>query len=1081
MSRMQGNFYVTGGTLGHDVPCYVPRQADHDLYDGLKQSEFCYVLTSRQMGKSSLMIRTAARLRTEGAAVSVLDLTAIGVNVTAEQWYDGLLARVARQLDLEDQLDEFWQAHIRLSPLQRWMKAIEEVVLPRHAGMVVIFVDEIDAVRSLPFSADEFFAAIRECYNRRSEEPQLRRLTFCLLGVATPSDLIRDARMTPFNIGRRIELHDFRTEEAGLLAAGLGRDDRTAAQLLQRILDWTGGHPYLTQRLCQVVASDRDVLDVDGVDGVDDACARAFLSHSAREQDDNLIFVRQRILRSDTDSAGVLELYGRVLRGRPVQADETDPPVGTLRLSGIARAADGYLRVRNRIYRRVFDRDWIQASMPDAELRRQRIAFRRGLLRATAVASVVILILVASMLFGFRQWRQAEQSATEAGKAWEAERLQRELAERQKSLAQHAQQKAETAATEAEKARDAERRQRELVEQQRTLAQAAQRKAEAAAMESERAREAERNQRELAEKRRMTEELARKEAEAAREETRLALARVEAEKQIAEQNAELARRRGELFGKLLPWLQDHAAEGVLQYAQSLEKQGEKREALNTFAAFCDLVLGDTDGFLAHELLKLDPLDLRTLDLDEQVARVRISVPPVTLASTVLDPAIELGEGQLREDTDEEARKLIGRLHATRARLILEHRDSPWPFDDSLKVSIGGYDRAIALDAEPFNYYAGRASARFQLPEHNLRDVLADLDQAVSRYPDAPEPPADGGPITATHRQMARLLYARGNVLELTADGDAANDAAGLYEEAEKAHTRAGDLNPKDARFPLAVARCLRRRAARWPAAPRSGQDLRRALQLLDEAAALDPDLVETYNQRGEVHLSLGQIAEARRQFAEAVQRGHRGGRKVNLYRYYCNEANAHSRGPATDDDYRKALKAAELAIDLQADGAEGHYFRGLALWGLDQTASALEAFDETLAVDTKHTGALLARCQIIFETQQPQPTAEQLGRAIRDVDVAVKLVHQTAATSHDKAKAYYVHSLAWLRRHLDTKSEQSLVKCQDDLIKSIGFSPEYVQSAKKVFDYAAGFAWTDDKLREESQRLQRQFTSLVER
>ena len=68
-------------------------------------------------------------------------------------------------------------------------------MLPQRPGRVVIFVDEIDAVRSLRFSADEFFAGIRECYNRRSEDPEFQRLTFCLLGVATPSDLIQDARM----------------------------------------------------------------------------------------------------------------------------------------------------------------------------------------------------------------------------------------------------------------------------------------------------------------------------------------------------------------------------------------------------------------------------------------------------------------------------------------------------------------------------------------------------------------------------------------------------------------------------------------------------------------------------------------------------------------------------------------------------------------------------------------------------------------------------------------------------------------------------------------------------------------------
>src|SRR5437899_2943347 len=224
MSTAHTGFYVTGGTLRQDASCYVERQADKDLYEGLRRGEFCYVLHARQMGKSSLMVRTTARLRQEGAAVAAFELTALGQNLSVEQWYDGLLSRIGRDLDLEDELEEYWLAHERLSPLQRWLGALREVVLARCAGRIVLFLDEIDAVRSLPFSTDEFFAAIRECYNRRSEDPEFSRLTFCLLGVATPSDLIRDTRITPFNIGQRIELNDFTPQEAAPLARGLHTD-----------------------------------------------------------------------------------------------------------------------------------------------------------------------------------------------------------------------------------------------------------------------------------------------------------------------------------------------------------------------------------------------------------------------------------------------------------------------------------------------------------------------------------------------------------------------------------------------------------------------------------------------------------------------------------------------------------------------------------------------------------------------------------------------------------------------------------------------------------------------------------------
>jgi hypothetical protein len=404
---LPASFFVVGGTLRRDAPSYIERAADQTLYRALQAGEICYLLTARQMGKSSLMVRTAARLRENGARVAVLDLTSLGQNLTAEQWYNGLIERAGQQFRLEDEVEDCWQRFPQLGPMRRFMRVLSDVVLPLRDDRVVIFVDEIDAVRSLPFSTDEFFAGIRECFNRRSSDPQMDRLTFCLLGVATPSDLIRDTRTTPFNIGRRVELTDFTEQEAMPLVQGLGADDGGGSALLRRVIYWTGGHPYLTQRLCLAVAEDGAVRNPSTVDRL---CQELFLSHRARDRDDNLLFVRERMLRGEVDKAGLLTIYGRILEGKAVKDDETNPLISVLRLSGITRVDNGVLNLRSRIYKEVFNRDWVTSNMPGAELRRQRAAYLRGLKRALAVTLPLLLIAV---LFFYRGLYLAQNTLAE--------------------------------------------------------------------------------------------------------------------------------------------------------------------------------------------------------------------------------------------------------------------------------------------------------------------------------------------------------------------------------------------------------------------------------------------------------------------------------------------------------------------------------------------------------------------------------------------------------------------------------------------------------------------------------------------
>jgi WD40 repeat protein len=399
-------FYITGGNVPADALSYVTRDADALLLQRLLQGQFCYILTSRQMGKSSLMTQMVKRLREHHVAPAVLDLSNQGFNLDARQWYNGLLEQLGRRLKLDDEIEDFCRDHRSLSPLQLWQQALRDVVLETMPDQqVVIFIDEIDVVRSLPFSTDEFFAAIRACYNARTEDPTFARLSFCLLGVATPADLISNPKLTPFNIGTRIELTDFSREEAKALEVGLGQDAAVNRVLMDRIIYWTSGHPYLTQRLCQVVAADDAHLTAGSVD----ACVeRLFLSVKAQRQDSNLSFVQQRMLPMEEEQrVGLLTLYAKVLSGKSVLDSDTVAYVSELKLAGIMQAVKGQLAVRNRIYAQVFNRGWINENMPGAELRRQQAAYRRGLYRAGAVASAVVGVMGCLTLWAIRSEQRA--------------------------------------------------------------------------------------------------------------------------------------------------------------------------------------------------------------------------------------------------------------------------------------------------------------------------------------------------------------------------------------------------------------------------------------------------------------------------------------------------------------------------------------------------------------------------------------------------------------------------------------------------------------------------------------------------
>lgn len=379
-----------GGPVDATEQVYVVRASDREFIEQLRAGEYINVVTSRQMGKTSLVYRAMALMEGEGEGegyrFAYFDLSPLKNEDSPQLYFQGVVKALARKLKLDLDLPQFWARHADESLSLGFMDFFR-VALERLDGRIVIILDEIDSTLERDFT-DDLFTAIRSLYTSRPEEPALKRLSFCLVGVATPNELIKARRTTPYNIGRTLWLADFDPDNDDLspFLAVLHADPGIAGQLLTRILHWTGGQPYLTARLCEEARRKGAATGA----AIDALVEHDFTSLDGLRQDahfeQTLRFINERVARS----GDVISLYARLLKGESLPDQAANIAYAQLKLSGLARRdGQGRLRTRNRLYEKLFDLSWVAASKP-----------RKALTRARRLAYGAMTVLVLAFVGG---------------------------------------------------------------------------------------------------------------------------------------------------------------------------------------------------------------------------------------------------------------------------------------------------------------------------------------------------------------------------------------------------------------------------------------------------------------------------------------------------------------------------------------------------------------------------------------------------------------------------------------------------------------------------------------------------------
>jgi hypothetical protein len=246
-----------GGSLDVDDPRYIRREADVTALNLISQSGMTLTIKgSRQMGKSSLLVRTLAKATEQGKLCALIDFQLLGKEILlhANLFFRRFSESITEQLNLPSELEQIWDS--KRSNSQNCTAYVERL-LRGSASPITVAVDEADHLFDSECRSD-FFGMLRAWHNTRahfSKETRKtwKRLDLVLVTSTEPYLFIDRPHESPFNVGEVLQLSDFTLTQ--IQALNVLHDSPLFDPEVVRFHELLSGHPYLTRKALYAVRS----------------------------------------------------------------------------------------------------------------------------------------------------------------------------------------------------------------------------------------------------------------------------------------------------------------------------------------------------------------------------------------------------------------------------------------------------------------------------------------------------------------------------------------------------------------------------------------------------------------------------------------------------------------------------------------------------------------------------------------------------------------------------------------------------------------------------------------------------------